>query len=246
MPDGFAVSIQDVTKSFPLENGERVSAVAGVSLDVNAATVTALTGPSGSGKSTLLNLIGGLDRPDGGEVIVAGQALSELSRNALADYRRGVGFVFQRFNLLPALTAIDNVLAPVIPYRVSFDAVARARELLTAVGIEEKADAIPSRMSGGQQQRVAIARALINQPGLLLADEPTGNLDSRTGGEITDLLLRLRDEHGMTIMIATHDPQLALRCGRFIQLRDGEVTVDADVGQTAPDAVLEHLRPPSN
>jgi putative ABC transport system ATP-binding protein len=134
--------------------------------------------------------------------------------------------VFQRFNLLPALTALDNVLVPLIPQSVEFDKEQRARELLAAVGIADTERAIPSRMSGGQQQRVAIARALIGRPRLLLADEPTGNLDSRTGQEIIELLLRLRDEFGMTIVLATHDPQIARRCDRHVQLEDGRVVAD--------------------
>jgi putative ABC transport system ATP-binding protein len=137
--------------------------------------------------------------------------------------------VFQRFNLLPALTVIDNVTAPVLPYRVAFDKQARARELLAAVGLEGRETALPSRLSGGQQQRVAIARALINAPPIVLADEPTGNLDSRTGAGIVDLLLRLRAERGMTVLLATHDSQVAARCDRVVRLLDGRVSDDIDV-----------------
>ena len=169
----------------------------------------------------------------------AGVSSAALSRRELAEHRRGVGFVFQRFNLLPALTVIDNVAAPVLPYRVPFDKHARARELLAAVGLEERATSLPSRLSGGQQQRVAIARALINRPPIVLADEPTGNLDSATGAEIVDLLLRLRADHGMTILLATHDSAVAARCDRVVRLKDGRVADDVDVARAAdPEATL--------
>jgi putative ABC transport system ATP-binding protein len=167
--------------------------------------------------------MGALERADSGMVEVAGQDLGGLSRRELAAHRRRVGFVFQRFNLLPALTVADNVMAPVLPYRVDFDKEARARELLAAVGLAGRETSLPSRLSGGQQQRVAIARALINRPPLVLADEPTGNLDSRTGAEIIDLLLGLRAEHGVTIVVATHDAQVAARCDRVVRLVDGRV-----------------------
>lgn len=150
--------------------------------------------------------------------------MTGLSGRGLAAYRRRVGFVFQRFHLLPTLTALDNVIAPLIPFRTDFDKVARAHELLATVGLADRAAALPSRLSGGQQQRVAIARALINQPALLLADEPTGNLDSQTGTAIVDLLLRLRDEQGTTVIMATHDTAIAARCDRTVQLRDGCLT----------------------
>ena len=153
-----------------------------------------------------------------------------------------MGFVFQRFNLLPALTVIDNVLAPVLPYRVSFDKQARATELLATVGLGGRETSMPARLSGGQQQRVAIARALINDPVLVLADEPTGNLDSRTGASIVDLLLSLRAERGVTIVMATHDSQVAARCDRVVQLRDGRVTDDVDVRAAADaGATLDRL-----
>jgi putative ABC transport system ATP-binding protein len=190
----------------------------------------ALWGPSGSGKSTLLQLVGGLDRPDAGEIRSSGRALRELSGRELAAYRRRVGFVFQRYNLLPALTVIDNVMAPVLPYRVDFDKQARARELLSIVGLAARADSLPSRLSGGQQQRVAIARALINRPPLVLADEPTGNLDTHTGSGILDLLLQLRERWAVTIVIATHDPSVAMRCDRIVGLSDGRMIADINAG----------------
>jgi putative ABC transport system ATP-binding protein len=151
-------------------------------------------------------------------------------------YRRGVGFVFQRFHLLPALTACDNVAAPVLPFRTGYDKRARARDLLGAVGLAGREDDLPSRLSGGQQQRVAIARALVGDPRLLLADEPTGNLDSATGAEVLDLLFILHRDRGLTLILATHDPAVAARCDRVVQLQDGAVSTDA---MTVHDQVLE-------
>jgi putative ABC transport system ATP-binding protein len=223
-----------VVKTFSLGGGERLRAVDDVTLSVEPGCVVAVTGPSGSGKSTLLHLIGAIERADSGAIAVDGRPLDRLSHGQLADYRRRVGFVFQRYHLLPALTALDNVMAPVLPYRTRYDKVARARELLAAVGLEGREGALPSRLSGGEQQRVAIARALIGDPHLLLADEPTGNLDSATGGEIITLLLELRDRRGMTILLATHDPQIASRADRLVRLRDGRV-VD-DVALSAPSS----------
>ncbi|MCW2986227.1 MAG: transporter [Conexibacter sp.] len=222
------VSLRKVSRRHRTD-GPPIIALQGVTVDIAAGSAVAITGPSGSGKSTLLHLIGGLDRPDEGAVEVAGRDLASLSRRELAAHRRTVGFVFQRFNLLPALTALDNVLAPVLPYRTAYDKAARGRELLDAVGLRGREDALPSRLSGGQQQRVAIARALVHHPALLLADEPTGNLDSRTGAEIVDLLLRLRAEHGTMVLLATHDPQVAARCDRVVRLRDGRVDDDIDL-----------------
>jgi putative ABC transport system ATP-binding protein len=218
------VCLKGVRKSFPLPGGEPLVAVDDVSLSLDAGTAVALTGPSGSGKSTLLHLVGAIEKSDEGIIDVAGQRVTGLSGRALAAYRRRVGFVFQRFHLLPTLTALDNVMAPLIPFRTDFDKAARARELLAMVGLADRSSALPSRLSGGQQQRVAIARALINQPVLLLADEPTGNLDSQTGTAIVDLLLGLRDEHGTTLIMATHDAEIAARCDRAVHMRDGRLT----------------------
>ncbi|TDB81819.1 ABC transporter ATP-binding protein [Micromonospora sp. KC721] len=218
------VCLTDVRKTFPLPGGAPLVAVNDVSLSIAAGTAVALTGPSGSGKSTLLHLIGAVERSDGGTIDVDGQRVTGLSGAALAAYRRRIGFVFQRFHLLPTLTALDNVMAPLIPFRTAFDKAARARELLAMVGLADRSAALPSRLSGGQQQRVAIARALINRPAVLLADEPTGNLDSQTGTAIVDLLLRLRDEHATTLIMATHDTGIAARCDRVVQMRDGCLT----------------------
>ncbi|GAB7106983.1 ABC transporter ATP-binding protein [Streptomyces phaeofaciens JCM 4814] len=212
------VRLTGVTRRYP-----GLVALDAVDLTIDDGEAVAVTGPSGSGKSTVLHLIGGMDRPDEGTVEVDGE---ELAPRRLDAHRRRIGFVFQRFHLLPALTVLDNVLAPVLPRRVDFDRRARAMELLEAVGLAARADALPSELSGGQQQRVAISRALVNRPGLLLADEPTGNLDSATGREIIDLLLSLRERYGMTLLVTTHDPEVAVSCDRIVRLRDGRVVAD--------------------
>jgi putative ABC transport system ATP-binding protein len=173
------IELRDVRKRFGLGQGQQVIAADGISLTIGTGEFVSLTGASGSGKSTLLHLIGAIERPDSGTIVSNGTEVTALRGTALADYRRTVGFVFQRYNLLPALTALDNVLAPVLPCRTSWNKQERARELLAAVGLAGRERSLPSRMSGGEQQRVAIARALINTPSLVLADEPTGNLDSR-------------------------------------------------------------------
>ncbi|WP_446216917.1 ABC transporter ATP-binding protein [Micromonospora sp. IBHARD004] len=208
---------------------ERLTAIDGVSLEIAPGSVVALTGPSGSGKSTLLHLIGAIEQADQGTVTVDEVEVTALRRAALARYRQRVGFVFQRYHLLPALTVLDNVIAPVLPRRGRADHAARARELLGAVGLAGRERALPAQLSGGQQQRVAIARALMGEPRLLLADEPTGNLDSTTGGQILDLLLELRDRHGMTILLATHERAIAARCDRLVRLGDGRVVEDLDL-----------------
>ncbi|SCL13223.1 putative ABC transport system ATP-binding protein [Micromonospora rhizosphaerae] len=208
---------------------ERLTAIDDVSLEIAAGSVVALTGPSGSGKSTLLHLIGAIEQADRGTVTVDDVAVTALRRAALARYRQRVGFVFQRYHLLPALTVLDNVIAPVLPQRGRADHAARARELLDAVGLAGRERALPAQLSGGEQQRVAIARALMAAPRLLLADEPTGNLDSTTGAQILDLLLDLRDRHGMTILLATHERTIAARCDRLIRLSDGRVVEDVDL-----------------
>lgn len=198
----------------------------GVDLTVGHGEFVALRGASGAGKSTLLHLLGGLDRPDAGEVRFEGELLTRLSAAAITSFRnRHVGFVFQAYHLLPELDALENVILPARMDRRPLEpTVRRARELLRRVGLSERTDHLPAELSGGEQQRVCIARSLINEPGLLLADEPTGNLDSRTGEEILDLLLSLRAEHGTTLVIATHDARVAARAGRVVAMADGLVT----------------------
>ena len=203
--------------------GRPVTILAGVSLDVAAGEVVAVTGPSGSGKSTLLGLIAGLDTPTSGSIVVDGVELTGLGETELTRFRRRtVGFVFQSYHLIPTLTAAENVAVP-------FELVgaprplAAARERLAEVGLAERAEHYPQQLSGGEQQRVALARALALSPPLLLADEPTGNLDSATGGQIIDLLLALNRDRGSTLLLVTHDTALAGRAGRAIALRDGRV-----------------------
>ena len=225
---GAGVRIAGLRKRFRT-GGAEVVAVDDISLDIAPGALVAVTGASGSGKSTVLHLVGAIEEPDAGTIDVDGTELTTLGSRGLTAYRRGVGFVFQRYHLLPALTALDNVVAPVLPYRVGFDRTARARELLAAVGLGDRERSLPAELSGGQQQRVAIARALIGRPRLLLADEPTGNLDSATGADILDLLLRLRAEFGMTVLVATHEQSLAARCDRILRLRDGVVVEDIDL-----------------
>ena len=225
---GASVVLTDVLKTFSLGDKDRLTAVDRVSLKLEPGSLTALTGPSGSGKSTLLHLIGAIERADSGAIEVNGQNLVTAGRRQLAQYRRGVGFVFQRFHLLPALTALDNVIAPVLPYRnLGYDRVERARGLLAAVGLEGRESSLPSRLSGGQQQRVAIARALINHPRLLLADEPTGNLDSHNGHAILELLLQLRGQYETTVVLSTHDRAIAEQCEQVVDLLDGQVQPEA-------------------
>jgi len=241
-PAGHSVELRGVSKHYGISADQRVSAADDVSLAVEAGAFVSLTGASGSGKSTLLHLIGALERPDSGTIISGGREVTALRGPQLAAYRRTVGFVFQRYNLLPALTALDNVIAPVLPYRTSWNKRDRGMELLASVGLAGRGQSLPSRMSGGEQQRVAIARALINSPLLLLADEPTGNLDSQNAAEILSLLARLRDEHMMTIVLASHDPQVAARSERLIRLRDGAVVDDIELADSYPtDEVIRRV-----
>lgn len=197
----------------------------GVDLDVARGEFLALRGASGAGKSTLLHLIGGLDSPNAGEIFFDGQNLAAFSESELTHFRnRRVGFVFQAYHLLPELTALENVCLPARVARISAaTAEKHGRELLSRAGLGERTDHKPFELSGGEQQRVAIARALVNEPELLLADEPTGNLDSRTGGEIIELLKNLHVEKHMTLVIATHDAKVAAHAQRAIELADGHI-----------------------
>ena len=220
---GAAIVVEAVRKSF--ERG-RVPALRDVSFRVDAGELVALTGASGSGKSTLLNLIGALDKPDAGTIVVDGKSLDDLDDPA--GYRgEMVGFVFQAHNLLPTLTASENVQVAMFGHRHRHERGARARELLAEVGLASRADARPIVLSGGERQRVAIARALANEPRLLLADEPTGALDSATGKQVLDLLEQLRDQHGMTILLVTNDDDVAAHADRILRLRDGVIHAEA-------------------
>ena len=197
----------------------------GVDLELRRGEFLAMQGASGAGKSTLLHLLGGLDTPTRGEIELAGRNLAALRPRDLARLRRQeVGFIFQAYHLLPELDALENVCLPARMARVpAAQAAARGRELLARVGLAARLEHKPYELSGGEQQRVAIARALINQPPLLLADEPTGNLDSRTGGEIIELLCALRNEQQTTLIMATHDPRVAARAPRIVELVDGRI-----------------------
>jgi ABC-type lipoprotein export system ATPase subunit len=217
---GVEVVLDGVSKTF--EDG-RIGALRGVSMRLEPGDFVALTGPSGSGKSTLLNLIGALDRPDAGSILVGGEEVSRLED--AADYRGAtVGFVFQFHNLIPTLSASENVQISMIGRGAGRrERERRAAALLDEVGLSGRAGASPTTLSGGERQRVAIARALANEPRLLLADEPTGALDSETGAQIVRLLLRLRDEHQMTVLLVTNDQSVSEQADRVLRLRDGSV-----------------------
>jgi putative ABC transport system ATP-binding protein len=220
---GAALVLEGVRKSF--EDG-RVPALKDVSFTVEPGELVALVGASGSGKSTLLNLIGALDVPDAGSIVVDGQRLDTL-RNA-SDYRAAtIGFVFQAHNLLPTLTASENVQLAMFGHRSKHEREARAKQLLDEVGLASRRDARPGVLSGGERQRVAIARALANEPRLLLADEPTGALDSATGNQVLALLEQLREQHRMTILLVTNDDEVAAHADRTLRLRDGVIRVEA-------------------
>jgi ABC-type lipoprotein export system ATPase subunit len=213
-----------LTKTYTM--GKRtLEVLRGVNLEVLRGDFLALRGASGAGKSTLLHLIGGLDSPNAGEIFFDEQNLAKFSESELTHFRnRRVGFIFQAYHLLPELDALENVCLPARVARISAsDAEKRGRKLLSRVGLGERMEHKPSELSGGEQQRVAIARALINEPELLLADEPTGNLDSHTGGEIIELLKSLRVEKQMTLIIATHDAKVAAHAQRVIELADGRI-----------------------
>jgi putative ABC transport system ATP-binding protein len=226
------IQVRDVTMRLA-SGGRPVTILQRVSLDVAAGEVVAITGPSGSGKSTLLGLLAGLDAPTAGSITVAGTEITALGEAALARFRRDtIGYVFQSFHLIPTLTAAENVAVP-LELAGAVTPLARATALLAAVGLEERGHHYPAQLSGGEQQRVAIARAIALRPPLILADEPTGNLDSATGSAIIDLLLALQREHAATLVLVTHDPALADRADRVIGLRDGRVT-----GERTPESAL--------
>jgi putative ABC transport system ATP-binding protein len=221
---GTAVIVaRDLTKTYKMGEQE-VSALCGVSLEIERGEVVSIMGPSGSGKSTLMNILGCLDLPTSGEYILDGEEVSTLRDDQLADIRnRKVGFIFQSFNLLNRTTALGNVELPLRYAGVTTGRRNLALEALEAVGLKERVMHRPTELSGGQQQRVAIARALVNNPAIIMADEPTGNLDSKVGKEIMTLLLELNRKKGTTLIIITHDPTVAAQTHRIIHLRDGMV-----------------------
>lgn len=224
IPD-IAISARNVTLS--LGTGEaKTEVLRGIDLDVSAGETIAILGPSGSGKSSLMALLSGLERVSGGEVYVAGTDFGALDEDELAKARRGrIGIVLQSFHLLPTMTALENVAVPLELSGVS-DAFERARTELEAVGLGHRLSHYPAQLSGGEQQRVAIARAVAPGPKIIFADEPTGNLDGKTGAAIIDLLFARRDASGATLIIITHDPSLAERCERVLEMNDGRIVTD--------------------
>jgi putative ABC transport system ATP-binding protein len=229
--NGHVVQVKDVIKSFKVGDGE-ITILKGISFDVENGEFVSIVGPSGNGKSTLLNMITGIDRPSDGEVIVTGREVHKMSENQLAAWRgQNVGIIFQFFQMLPALSLLQNVILPMdfANKYSSKERRERAMHLLDIVGLADQAEKLPSMVSGGQQQRAAIARALANDPPLLVADEPTGNLDQRTAADVFDLFNRLIEE-GKTMLMVTHDKELARQVPRVVEITDGKITRDEYVG----------------
>ena len=222
------IEIQDITKIYQMGDVQ-VNALQGVSLKVCPGEILAIMGPSGSGKSTLMNIIGCLDQPTAGAYRLAGQDVSRMNDNQLADVRnKRIGFVFQSFNLLARTDAVQNVELPMI-YAGARNRRSRAEEALKIVGLADRMHHRPNELSGGQQQRVAIARALVNEPSIIMADEPTGNLDSKAGAEVMGIFKRLNEERGITIILVTHEPEIAEHTRRIVHLYDGKIISDEPV-----------------
>ncbi len=219
------IEIKDITKTYQMGDVQ-VAALNGVSLEIQQGEMVAITGPSGSGKSTLMNIIGCLDTPTSGAYFLDGVDVSKMSDDEQAGIRnRKIGFVFQQFNLLPRTPALDQVELPMV-YAGVTDRQTRARVALQAVGLGDRVHHRPNELSGGQQQRVAIARALVNNPSIILADEPTGNLDSKSGVEIMNIFKSLNREQGLTVILVTHDPGVAAQAQRAIRVRDGQIVAE--------------------
>ncbi len=222
----YVVDARELTKVYKMGEVE-VHALRGLSLKIKPGEVMSIMGPSGSGKSTLMNMLGALDRPTTGEYLLDGESVAELEDDQLADIRsRKVGFIFQTFNLLPRATALANVELPLRYSGISSGRSEMARAALEQVGLGDRIKHRPNELSGGQQQRVAIARALVSNPAIVLADEPTGNLDSKAGEEIMKILLGLNEEKGVTLIIVTHDHEIAAHTNRIVTIRDGRVEED--------------------
>lgn len=214
------IKTENLTRTYGKGEG-KVTALKGVSLTIGDGEMAAIIGKSGSGKSTLLNLMGGLDKPTEGKIFYNDKEISSMKDSELAEFRlKNIGFVFQFFDLIPELTAEENVL---LPSRLAKNKENSAEEIYSALDISDRIKHYPSELSGGQQQRAAIARALINSPEVILCDEPTGNLDKASGEEVMKLLKRLNQEQGKTVIIVTHDPEVAAQCGRVIEISDGEI-----------------------
>jgi putative ABC transport system ATP-binding protein len=236
------VSLKAVGKAYRLD-AVRVPALTDVNLEIRADRFTVISGPSGSGKTTLLNLIGCIDRADSGEIVIAGRRVQELSDDALSDFRaRHLGFIFQNFNLLPVLTAYENIEYPLwLAGAPAIQRKARVAALLGAVGLADKADRRPGQLSGGQRQRVAIARALSHAPQVVLADEPTANLDSQTGAAIIALMRAMQREQHISFVISSHDPQLLAEADDAVRIHDGRITAveRRDAARNRPAAPVE-------
>jgi putative ABC transport system ATP-binding protein len=239
-PARVVIELNGITRMYKMGDIE-VHALRGVDLTIREGEFVAIMGPSGSGKSTLMNLLGALDSPTSGTFLLDGEDVSTLDEGELARVRnKKIGFVFQNFNLLKRTTALRQVELPLI-YGGTNNRSKRAKAALESVGLGNRIDHLPSELSGGQQQRVAIARALVNEPSMILADEPTGNLDSRSGTEVMSIFQRLNREQGITIIFVTHDPWIARHCKRVVMLRDGAVISDREV--PSPLVAGEHERP---
>jgi putative ABC transport system ATP-binding protein len=239
------IELKDIVKSFPVGDDE-VTVLHGISLDIQQGEFVSIVGPSGNGKSTLLNMVTGIDRPTGGEVIVSGRPIHEMSENQLAKWRgQEVGIIFQFFQMLPSLSLLQNVVLP-MEFANKFkrsERRERAMDLLELVGLADQANKLPSMVSGGQQQRAAIARALATDPDLLVADEPTGNLDAKTAGQVFDLFVHLIEEQGKTMLMVTHDKELADRIPRRIEIVNGVIANDSrpQALETVPAAANESI-----
>jgi putative ABC transport system ATP-binding protein len=227
---GTLIDLRSVVKTYATPAGD-FHALRGIDLQINPGEFVAVIGKSGSGKSTLSNMITGIDRPSKGEVVIAGTPVHTLSEGQIASWRgRTIGVVFQFFQLLPSLTVMENVLLPMDFCNIGVERERRARamELLALVEMEDQAHKLPTALSGGQQQRVAIARALVNDPGIVMGDEPTGDLDTATSAEIVEMMRRVNSESGTTFLIVTHNPEVAAACDRTVRMRDGVVVDDGD------------------
>jgi putative ABC transport system ATP-binding protein len=221
------IELYKVSKIVP-SGAEQLTILHSLDLVIPDGQFVSVVGPSGSGKSTLLGLIAGLDAPTSGEILLDGKDITKMSEDALAELRsRKIGFIFQSFHLVPSLTAVENILVP-MEIAGRRDAMARARQLLKDVDLEARAHHYPSQLSGGEKQRVAIARAFANEPAIMLADEPTGNLDSTNGRHVFDLMVEINSRHGTTLVLVTHDHELAEKASRKLSLRDGRVVSDSD------------------
>jgi putative ABC transport system ATP-binding protein len=228
MTDNNNIIITVGVKKYYQDNGVEVQAVRGVDLEIKAGEFTAIVGPSGSGKTTFLNIISGLDSPTEGKVRLKGKLLTDMKGKELSDFRRDhLGFIFQAYNLIPVLTVEENIEYIMLLQGISKEERhRRVMEILREVGLEEYSDRLPSKLSGGQQQRVAIARAMVSKPDLILADEPTANLDSKTGADLLDMMRNLNEKTGMTFLFSTHDAMVMERAQRVITLKDGMVESD--------------------